>query len=261
MPSESQRTGSPLIVRSLFYWDGRPNFGDVLSKFVVASLLGKELPKAHAGEEGVLLAVGSILHYAPRFRAPVVWGTGYEPRYGKSKPSDATILALRGPLSCEAMGVRGIPLGDPAILLPRFHTPRGERHGEVGVAPHHGSMSTRRGALVRAALAGGKRVIDPRRDWREVVDDIAGCSFLFCESLHGAIIAQSYGVPWAWWKGLHGWSAGFKWADWFGSLGAEPKGFALTDLRRAQRWAARVSLKTPDADALAHALTDRVVAG
>ena len=66
----------------LFWWKGKPNFGDVLSSLVVAHMSGR--PVVHSGvREADLIAVGSLLravsrkHKSPRPSGkPWVWGSG-----------------------------------------------------------------------------------------------------------------------------------------------------------------------------------------
>ncbi len=243
-------------IRSLFFWDSTPNFGDAIGPEIVAHLLGRTLPKAQQGEEGVLMSCGSIIHYAPRFASTVVWGSGLEPHYGPPPSSGVRYLAVRGPKTADRVGYTGGIYGDPAILAPRLH-PRAVQPttGRVGIVVHHGTMNKRkRDTILFNPFRTPHHIVDPRRVWREVVDDICSCEFVFCQSLHGAIMAQCYGVPWAWWQGFHGRFATFKWGDWFSSLGAEPRAYRLSQLDRARRDADARHAVTPDADALAGAL-------
>ncbi len=244
-------------ITSLFHWDSVPNFGDAIGPEIVERLLGRTLPKAQGGQSGVLMSCGSIIHYAPRFESVVVWGSGLEPHYGAPPADGVTYLAVRGPKTAEAVGYTGGVYGDPAILAPRLHPRRVEPvSGRVGIVVHHATMRKRlRDTLLFSPFRSGHHIIDPRREWREVVDDICSCEFVFCQSLHGAIMAQCYGVPWVWWQGFHGRFATFKWGDWFASLGAEPESFRLGQLEKARRSAEARRAVTPDADALAEALT------
>jgi len=247
------------LVRKQYWWDGTPNFGDMIGPDIVAALLGRRLPLAEAGDAGVLLGPGSIIDYCPKFASSVVWGSGIDPHYGKVPGPEVAVryLAVRGPLSREALGIDVEVLGDPGLLLPKLH-PREPEPGPVSVVIHHSTTRRRLRDRLFDPYRSKHRIIDPRGDWREVVDRICASRFVFCQSLHGAIIAQAYGVPWAWWRGFHGRMASFKWRDWFGSLGAEPASFRLGDLAGAERWSARTRLRTPDTVALEQALTENV---
>jgi len=174
-------------INSLFFWDPVPNLGDAIGPEIVAQPLGRTLPNAEQGDDGVLMRRGSIIHYAP-------------------PPADgATDLAVRRPNTTERVGYTGGVFGDPAIL-------------------------------------------DPRREWREDVDDICAREFVFCQSLHGALMAQRYDVPWVWWQSFHGRSATFKWGDWFASPGAEPRTLKLSQVDKARKAADARRATTPCAE-------------
>lgn len=247
-------------IHSLFFWDSTPNFGDEIGRDIVAHVLGCELPKAQSSDEGVLFSCGSILHYADRFASSVVWGSGYEPHYGTPPRREVRYCAVRGPRTAEAIGWNGGVYGDPAILASELH-PRAMAPdpGRIGVVVHHSTMRLRlRDRVLFNPHRSGYAIIDPRRPWREVVDDICRCEFVFCQSLHGAIMSEVYGVPWVWWKGFHGRLAKFKWEDWFASIGATPTSFSLRSLGAAQRHAERRQSQLPDREALKLALMQAV---
>lgn len=206
-----------------FWYNLTTNFGDAMSPHIVNSLVGRELPRAEPGfEGGVLVALGSILHVADRFENHLVWGTGFEPRYGTLRRERVNVAAVRGPRTAEKIGVKGVPMGDPALLLPRVFEGRPSAEAGVVLVPHHSSMKWARYLPIR--------MIDPLGPWQDVVREILRARFVWCEAMHAAIVATAYGVPWAWWKGRHGHRAVFKWSDWFGSIGLEPRSFSL--LRR-----------------------------
>ncbi len=249
---------TPSLVRSIYAYDVRPNFGDEIGPDIVRHVLGVDLPRAKPGDEHVLFSVGSIIHAADNFKSVVVWGSGVEPHYGRPKSANIRFLAVRGPNTAKLVGYTGGVFGDPAILAPRLlpRDPAPDRSG-VGIVVHHMTMKRRlRDRVLFDPFRSGYEVIDPRRPWRDVVADIRRCEFVFSQSLHGAILAEAYGVPWAWWKGFHGRLATFKWQDWFASLGAEPRSFRLAQLDKARLDADRRRAILPDADALADALTE-----
>lgn len=106
----------------MYWWDGVPNFGDAIGPDLVRALLPVDnIRHARAGDEGVLLGPGSILDYASKFRDVVIWGTGFDPHYGRPQIKNATILAVRGPLTAKALGINVPVLGDPGLLLPEIY--------------------------------------------------------------------------------------------------------------------------------------------
>lgn len=181
-----------------------------------------------------LLVIGSLLTSADlrRIEGPIdVWGCGWKGMEAfEGCEADLTIHAVRGPLT--AAGLRpgaDVALGDPALLLPHLF-PRPRRpHGRTLLIQHLDrveSASARRRAreagcdevrspfVVAAPGVDTARRVPPgmvlrdlRRWWRlrrpgvhslwATVDRIAGAAFVLTGSLHGAILAQAHGVPWA----------------------------------------------------------------
>ena len=249
-----------LKVKRQYWWDGTPNFGDLLGPDIVSELLGVSLPLAKGGDDSVLLGVGSIIDYCGKFESSVVWGSGIDPHYGKVPAlSKVKFLAVRGPLTRKHLGIDVPALGDPALLLPRIF-PCQPKGGPISIVVHHSTTKRRWRDFLFDPYRTSYRIIDPRQQWREVVNQICESDFVFCQSLHGAIIAEAYGVPWAWWQGLHGRLATFKWHDFFGSISVPPQSFRLCDLAKARRWRDATRSKVPDLDALQSALTENVKA-
>ena len=180
----------------LYWWNDAPNFGDALSEVIVGyvtSSVVKHVPKESSPK---LLTVGSILQLAKD--GDTVWGSGLHPwafhRYARpmERPPSLNILAVRGPLTYDALKSAGIGVsetfGDPAILLPLYHKDPVEKNYEVGLVPH----------IKDIARGGGDIVINPRDHWKTVVDQIRSCKRIISSSLHGIIIAEAYGIPAVW---------------------------------------------------------------
>lgn len=202
-----------------------------------------------------LLVIGSLLTSADlrRIAGPIdVWGCGWKGREAfEGFEGDLTFHAVRGPLTAAGLcpGV-DVALGDPALLLPHL-CPRPRRpHGRTLLLPHldrvESPMARRwaaaagcdevRSPYVHAAferdtlrrVPPGMVLRDLRRWLRlrragvhslwDTVDRIAGASFVLTGSLHGAILAQAYGVPWAaYTDGCV--DSPSKWRDWGAYLG------------------------------------------
>jgi succinoglycan biosynthesis protein ExoV len=69
-----------------------------------------------------------------------------------------------------------------------------------------------------AASMAGFGLVDPRGTPEQVIAALAGASLVLTESLHGAILADAFGVPWRGFAVSRNFSTA-KWADWSASLG------------------------------------------
>lgn len=177
------------------------NFGDEMSPHAVALASGRRVRWAPAAEAD-MVAVGSILQYvAPRTkRKPLVWGSGLRnaPRAGAADAIAASlgpILAVRGPETIAHLGVTACEVGDPAVLAPQL-LPRAPRRQGAVFVPH---LSTWRTRATRSQLSLARRagydVVSPASKWTTVLRRISRADFVITSSLHGLIVAHSYGVP------------------------------------------------------------------
>lgn len=174
------------------FWYKTENFGDRLTPIIIEYFLG-ELPEyVEINETGKLLAIGSILTYMKE--NDVIWGAGVIEDVGVEAPKGVTFLAVRGPISREAiipMNIVPEIYGDPALLLPLMYNPKIEKTHEVGIIPHYIDKD-----LVRAK--NGEKVIDIEAGWKEVINEVLSCKKIISSSLHGIIIAEAYGIPAVW---------------------------------------------------------------
>ncbi|MGR6918122.1 polysaccharide pyruvyl transferase family protein [[Actinomadura] parvosata] len=174
----------------------RGNVGDRLTPWLIRKITGEPARWVPPHAPGVKFFVsGSIA--ALGGPGTVVWGAGVmraddvlDPRMG--------FAAVRGPLTREA-ALRGTACpavyGDPGLLVPRFHRPRGPRGRGPGVVPHFADK-----AAAELGVPGGWALIDVQRPVEEVADRIAACSLVASSSLHGLILGHAYGVPAVWIK-------------------------------------------------------------
>lgn len=198
-----------------YWYERRPNFGDVIAPVIIRELFADRLQVVHPHYDGKILTCGSILNLALR-PGDVVWGSGAirpEPLDG----SQARFLAVRGPLTRSL--IRGdVPevYGDPGSLMPEIYTPRPQRRYDVGVVPHIFDR-----AIMQAP--DGVPVIDlGTRDWRRVVDQIAACNVVVSSSLHGIVVAETYGIPAVWVQPSDRLIGGeFKFRDYYGATGRD----------------------------------------
>lgn len=110
--------------------------------------------------------------------------------------------------------------GDPALLLPFVYDRQVEIKYEYGLIPHFLDFNL---PHVRQFLQQHTDVlpIDMSHydDWHDIIDKIRSCKYIISSSLHGIIIADTYGIPNVWIElsdNVEG--HGFKFHDYFMSV-------------------------------------------
>lgn len=170
------------------------NFGDVLGPVVVRRLLSQlGIDEAAASSESRLLSIGSVLHMAKP--GDHVWGSGVN---GKEldrdyDPAGWKIHAVRGPRTRAFLTERGgsVPavFGDPGILTARLFPaedlPAPLFRSDVTIVPNLHDYP-------RFALH--RNVLNPQTPLLQCIATIAASKFVVGSSLHGIILAESYGV-------------------------------------------------------------------
>lgn len=176
----------------LAYWCLSQNFGDALTCLLVEKITGKKPALVSPDDERKhLIGVGSILNHS---RAQsVVWGAGIA-NMADSITSKADIRLVRGPLSALRVemcgGKRLTNYGDPALLSSKLF-PAIERHFDLGFIPHYADQS-------HWNCPTGATFINVLDDPETVISEISQCRAVVSSSLHGLIVADSYGIPAAW---------------------------------------------------------------
>jgi len=159
---------------------------------------GVEPQWVHKDRAGKLLGIGSILRFAKP--GDSVWTSGIMRKSDPINPK-ACFFALRGPLSLEASGVTHrarIPLGDGALCLPRYYAPERKPVFKLGIVPHYCDLPYRNEWPKHWHSA---KLISPlTTDVKGFIDQIVSCERIESSSLHGCIVAEAYGIPWAWVK-------------------------------------------------------------
>ena len=188
--------------RPHLWWWNKPypgNLGDILNPYLIEKISG--LPPIFAAKGSRCFAIGSILPHV-KDDDIVVWGSG-SPRASHMINSKATFLAVRGPLSRQVVLDNGGKCpeiyGDPALLLPKYYTPRSisNKSGSIGLILHHYHKSNALPfSMVNINLISVLRI--GNKEIEAFIDEIFACTFVLSTSLHGIIIAHAYGVPAVW---------------------------------------------------------------
>lgn len=202
-----------------FYWESaHGNFGDDLNLWLWDFLLPgfREI-----ADDVLLVGVGTVLNAAllPPEGRKLVIGSGFG--YGEAPDmsgSDWDVRALRGPLTAAKFGHDpSFGIVDPAVMvtdMPEFQTIA--KTGGTVFVPHW--ESTVGGLWPQLCRLAGIGYIDPCDEAGDVIRRIAGADLVIAESMHAAILADAFRVPWV----AVSTSASinsFKWNDWAQSLG------------------------------------------
>lgn len=150
----------------------------------------------------VISAIGSTLHLIDNPNT-VVWGSGLLNENALPQVAPKQILAVRGPLTRQVLISNGYDCpevyGDPALLLPYFYKPKHFRKKyKLGIIPHYVDYPKEE----VKKFEGDDDVLIVKmsgyRKWTDIIDQINSCDFVASSSLHGLIVAESYGVPNLW---------------------------------------------------------------
>ncbi|MGO4566723.1 polysaccharide pyruvyl transferase family protein [Rhizobium sp. 2YAF20] len=203
-----------------FYWESdHGNFGDDLNLWLWDFLL-PGLREVH--EETLLVGVGTVLNtdlLAPVGHKLVVGsGFGYGTLPDMSNASDWDIRCVRGPLTAKKVGLspeKGII--DPAVMvteMPEFQ--KLQKNGRRTFIPHWESAAA--GIWPEICKTVGLSYLDPRGEAKAVIREIAESELIVAESMHGAILADAFRVPWIAVSTSRSINS-FKWNDWASTVG------------------------------------------
>ena len=194
----------------LFYWSEikftfkkKENYGDLLSKYLVEKISGKEVKWVHPKKQAwykwnktSYLAVGSIIHHATK--KSIVWGSGIIDK--EQTITKADFRAVRGPQTRNFILELGYECpevyGDPALLLPRYYHPEVKKKYALGIIPHYHDYKE---VYKWYKEEEGILVVDlMTMDVEEVTRQILECEKTISSSLHGVIISHAYEIPSVW---------------------------------------------------------------
>jgi pyruvyltransferase len=178
----------------MYWWTSKNgvNFGDDLSHVIVEQILGHPVRLRPLDyPRRLLLGAGSILHYARD--GDVIWGSGFrENPMTENRFYTLDVRAVRGPRTREFLLKKGIACpevyGDPAILMghlfPEFE--KADPIYDYIIIPNIGEIQ---------CFLGYKNVVLPTLPWQEIVKKMNQSRLVISSSLHGIIVAESYGIP------------------------------------------------------------------
>ena len=177
--------------------------------------------------------IGSILGFF-KGKGMIVWGSGFMTPNSQMKVKPEKVYSVRGPLTRKKLLEQGIECpeiyGDPALLISRYYRPETAQKYKYGIIPHNEDQDD---ALVRA-FEGRDDVriirLSGYRHWHDIPDAVCSCEKIVSSSLHGLIVADSYGIPNVWVRFSDKISGGnFKYLDYFLSVGRDIQGPIVID--------------------------------
>lgn len=194
----------------VFWWNekiiqgkSKENYGDVLGRYLVEKISNKKVVFAWPKKFSVLdwflpiyVTIGSILTNVNH--KCIVWGSGIISKDSKIK--NAVFLAVRGPQTRKHLLSLGYKVpeiyGDPALLLPDYFNPEVTKKYEYGIVPHYNDYK-----IVQSWFQGQNhiKIIDMMtNDIESKTIEFLECKKVVSSSLHGIIIAHTYGIPAVW---------------------------------------------------------------
>jgi pyruvyltransferase len=209
------------------------NVGDSLSPLIVEWMLNKHNISLDTpiNKTKHLMAVGSIVSRG-RFDA-TLWGSGILKEEVKEELKKRSIYkkldvrAVRGPITRDALLNAGYNCpeiyGDPAIIMPEIYCPKLDKKYDCSLILHHRTEikdSTNEGEY-EISVPKDMNIISPSTtDYKEFINKILESDLIISSSLHGIILAESYGVP-AVFLNFGVADQEIKFTDWYGSTGRE----------------------------------------
>lgn len=202
------------VLKLYYFKDEHGNFGDDLNPWLWQNLFPDFFDQA---DEDLFIGVGTLLnHRIPPAPSICVFGSGHG--YGSLPKitSDWTFYCVRGPLTASALGLNNeLAITDPASLAPQFCIPEEKKTHAISFMPH--CDSAHNGDWAQVCQLADIHFIDPRNHFIEVFSAIGQSELLVTEAMHGAILADSFRVPWIPIKAYNHISD-FKWRDWLQSV-------------------------------------------
>ena len=193
------------------------NFGDDLNASLWSKVWGKSVEEI-GDNETYFIGIGTRIRRKniPNNKRIVICGAGYG--YETVPPVvdfSWDIRCVRGPLTAEKLNIsKDKVITDPAILTALLY-PQFEKIYEHSFIPHHLTLEEDNWESIckRCEL----NFINPKNDPDFVIQEIIKSKLIVTESLHGAIIADAFRIPWIPFYTRSHFSK-FKWEDWATSM-------------------------------------------
>lgn len=210
------------------YKIGHYNLGDDLNLYLI-KLISKRhiIPYNYSiisrilKNKTIYSCIGSILSSADS--RTIIWGSGAIENKLPTNFKCKAVYSIRGPLSYKLLRNQNITVpqiyGDPVILISQFYKPIIKKKYKIGIIPHY--IDEQNPLFKEYLNISNIKIISMHNysSWKETINTINECEFILSSSLHGLIIADSYGIPNIWCKFSEKvYGKDFKFYDYFGSV-------------------------------------------
>lgn len=182
------------------------NFGDHLNYYLTEYLSEKRVVQSSFVKfkitDKLYFSIGSILQWVTCSNRCAVWGAGFIGENESLKSADTIDFhAVRGPLSRSKVSKyvnNELPIGDPVLLMPLLFSPIVNKKYKIGIIPHYVDKNNE--WIIKVSGLEGVIVLDIEcgKNWKDFIKDVLSCDKILSSSLHGLIIADSYGIPSDW---------------------------------------------------------------
>lgn len=168
------------------YW-WRPNkkpynFGDELGA-VILTKLGFKVRRVAMAKADVILTGTMVDSVETANPTATLIGTGSGHEH--ESVHNFNVLAVRGKLTADNLKAGAVPLGDLGLLASRIWPKQPTRYN-IGIVRHYVDQDD---------YGFGDVIIDASAPTEEVIKQISSCRVVLSSSLHGLIVADSYGIP------------------------------------------------------------------
>lgn len=219
----------------IIYYQSKKNIGDHLNQIIFQSIV-----ESSGNDNSAIIGIGSILNdeflkskNIESYNNKIVFGTGFRPsihritrmHLNNIKFDDSwDFQFVRGPLSSRILGAPYISDGAYALpFIKDFQKLKSLAKQQIGIIPHFASLKTIN--WEKFCNKHNLTFINPivEEDILTSLKQIASCKYIFCEAMHGAIIADICRIPWRRFSLFshlkeNDLISEFKWNDWLGSI-------------------------------------------
>ena len=208
------------------------NWGDDINKFMFEHITHKHVfnipftVKNITPRKNTYSLIGSILSFY-NLDNKIIYGSGVIDPQMEIFGIPDKVISVRGPKTRDILLSKGIccppKYGDPALLLPVFYKGNRVESEKIGFIINMGTNKP--DTIIHELSEKYELTIISMTDydvWTDVIDQIIDCKFILSESLHGLIIAETYGIPNVWIECQdHPLYWNFKFEDYYSSIEKE----------------------------------------